>query len=134
MVAFCKEIWYNIRSDFSQSDFGGKKMGKKALLITSAAVLAALGLAASPLLFGKSKTTDKLSAYLKGTEKFTEKEVALLDMDGNGKIDRMDWIRAKYSAVFGSDSDVMQVYAPVVHRLYSIWLLVARPFRLPFVP
>lgn len=88
-------------------------MGKKALFITSAAVLAALGLAASPLLFGKSKTADKLSAYLKGTEKFTEKEVALLDMDGNGKIDRMDWIKAKYSAVFGGDEGTMQVYAPV---------------------
>lgn len=88
-------------------------MGKKALIITTGAVIVALGLVASPLLFCKSKTADKLNAYIKGTETFTEKEVELLDMDGNGKIDRMDWVKAKYASMFGGDNASVQVYAPV---------------------
>ncbi len=87
-------------------------MKKKVLIISAAAVVAALGIAASPLVFGSSTTVDKLSAYLDGSEKFTEKEVALLDMDANGKIDRMDWVKAKYQAVLGGETNQLQIFAP----------------------
>lgn len=87
-------------------------MKKKVLIISAIAVAAALGIAVSPLAFGSSITVDKLSAYLNGSENLTEKEVTLLDMDQNGKVDRMDWIRAKYQAVLGGDVDQSQIFAP----------------------
>ncbi len=87
-------------------------MKKKVLIISAIAVVAALGIAASPLAFGSSTTVDKLSAYLDGSGKLTEKEVALLDMDANGKINRMDWVKAKYQAVLGGDTNLLQIFAP----------------------
>lgn len=88
-------------------------MNKKVLIISCVAAAAALAIAASPLLIGSSATVNRLDSYLSGAETLTEKEVEVLDMDNNGKIDRMDWIRAKYAAVFGGDAASVQVYAPV---------------------
>lgn len=87
-------------------------MKKKVLTISAIAVVAAMGIAASPLALGSSTTVDKLSAYLDGSENFTEKEVAILDVDHNGTVDRMDWVKAKYQAVLGSDADQLQIFAP----------------------
>lgn len=88
-------------------------MKKKVLIFSGIAAAAVLAAAAIPLAVTDNAAIQKMNAYLNGEITLTEKEAEVLDLDVNGTINRMDWLKAKYSAVFGRNGQNISVYAPV---------------------